>query len=318
MANKVGLIGHGAIGREIASALLGKKELGNETEKEPEKKRFTREKSSDKNFSELKLVGVFDPFASSIVPQKVASLEELCSRKPDIIIEAAGHDALVVFGAEILKKGIDLLVLSAGALGRKWGHEEKAESLMEEFQQVLGEKKSGRLLISTGAIGGLDILGAAKLAGKIASAEIISEKPARNLLVPELPKDVVAAIEAEIEKDKKGVSSTPITAFSGNVRDAIELFPQSANVCATVGFATLGLDETKVTLIADAKLDTVIHQINLIGAVGTYELKFSNRPSEKNEKTSAVVPFSVLRALKHWAAFRAGSKNLNDTSPIFI
>lgn len=260
----VGLIGHGAIGSQISESLNAGLIQG------------------------VELIGVLDPFLE--IPQKqvasiqVPGIQELCQLKPDLIMEAAGHIALQEYSETILRAGIDLLVASVGALGD--------EALMNRLLEISAEEKVGRFIISTGAIGGADIFEAVKLAGKIKTAEIVSIKPVGNLLVPEL--------DAKVQEELRQATTQQVIVYSGKARDALELFPQSANVCATFGFATLGLDETKATIIGDPTQNQVVHQLKVSGESGDYELTFKNHASSMNPKTSAIVPFSILSALKSW------------------
>lgn len=259
MGNKVGLIGYGAIGSEIANSLLAS-EIPN-----------------------IDLVGILDPFVD--VPAKnVENLEALLALEPDLIVEAAGHLALKEYASSILDAGIDLLIVSAGALGD--------ESLFSELKKISTAPKTGRLIISNGAIGGFDLINAAELAGKIQTAEIISTKPVENLNIPNLPEEIKNQL-----KDTK----EPVIVYQGKVKDVLKLFPESANVCATFGLATLGFDETTATFIADPNQTEVIHQLKLTGESGSYEFVFQNNQSPKNPKTSAVVPFAVLQALRKWS-----------------
>lgn len=177
--SSVGLIGYGAIGSQIGESLNADAVLG------------------------VELVGVFDLYIS--VPEKttrnqkiklnqVASIQDLCQLKPDLIIEAAGHLALIQCGAQVLQAGIDLLVVSVGALGD--------DSLLKQLRDISAKQGTGRLIISTGAIGGIDIFNAVKLAGKITSAEIISTKPVRNFMVPELDPKIQAQLEQAAQNEK--------------------------------------------------------------------------------------------------------------------
>ena len=50
-----------------------------------------------------------------------------------------------------------------------------------------------------------------------------------------------------------------MVAFDGRARDACRLFPESANVFATLALATVGFDEVRATLIADPAASRVEH-----------------------------------------------------------
>jgi aspartate dehydrogenase len=95
---RIGLIGLGAVGDEVVrcldrrgelSSLVGVLEL-------PERCEAAREKAARR-------FPVFD------------KLDDLMARDPQIVIEAAGHNAVIAVGAEILSRGCDLLVASVGA-----------------------------------------------------------------------------------------------------------------------------------------------------------------------------------------------------------
>ena len=88
-----------------------------------------------------------------------------------------------------------------------------------------------------------------------------------------------------------------IIAFSGPAREACRLFPQSANVCATLSLATVGFDETHVTMVGDLARKRVRHEIRVEAESGVYEFAFENITSPSNPKTSAIVPYAVLRGL---------------------
>ena len=87
--------------------------------------------------------------------------------KPAFAFEAAGHDALRTAGPKLLENGIDLLVSSVGALAH--------EMLRKQLDEAAARGGSCCDFIP-GAIGGLDILAAAKLAG-IESVTYTGRKP---------------------------------------------------------------------------------------------------------------------------------------------
>jgi len=130
-ANRIALIGFGAIGQEIASALT---RLG--------------EKDS--------LVAVLvRPGRSAGDAPAVHDVADLLAAKPDIVLECAGHEAVRAYGAEVLAGGVDLVVSSVGVLA------DPAEAMRLSAAEAGG----GRLLIPAGAVAGLDGLAAAALAG---------------------------------------------------------------------------------------------------------------------------------------------------------
>lgn len=270
---RVGLLGHGAIGSIVATGLEAGKVEG------------------------AALSAVLDPWAphSSL---EVDSLEELVAAS-DVVVEAAGHNALREHGSKVLKAGLDLLVVSVGALA----DDELYQDLLAAGSKGT-EGKAGKLFITTGAIGGFDTLQAVALAGEIYQVEMTSRKPASNLVQPWMDE----SLKHELSNGGAGTGgvgtggtgtegAAEIIAFSGKAREACHLFPQSANVCATLSLATVGFDETKATMVGDPARKRVRHEIRVEAESGIYAFAFENVTSPNNPKTSAIVPYAVLRGL---------------------
>lgn len=255
---RIGLIGHGAIGSVVARALA---------------------EGFDPSLS---LSGVVADLPG--VPPEVAvgDVGELVERS-DLVVEAASHGAVQAYGTRVLEAGVDLLVVSVGAL--------VDDDLRGRLVAAAGDR--ARLLVSSGAIGGLDLLRAAAALGPLDSVAMTSTKPAANVIAPWMDDDLVAALRG---------ATAPVTAFDGTARDAARAFPASANVAATLGLSTLGLDAVRVRVVGDPAATTVRHVIEASGPTGRYEIAITNEPSPLNSRTSAVTPGSVLRALRDLGA----------------
>ena len=289
---RVGLLGHGAIGSVVAAGLeAGKVE-------------------------KAELAAILDPWATHPI-FGVGSLPELLDAS-DVVVEAAGHDALREHGCEVRAAGADLLVVSVGALADEELHQDLlAAGGLDAGELVTGgrqdvatlRKTGGKLYITTGAIGGFDALKAVTLAGAINRVEMTSRKPAASLAQPWMDEalsrrlsagDAAEGDAAEVAKaggEAKTTEADEIVAFSGPAREACGLFPQSANVCATLSLATIGFDETRVTMVGDPARKLVRHEIRVEAESGIYEFAFENATSPSNPKTSAIVPYAVLRGL---------------------
>lgn len=245
----MGLIGHGAIGKAVADQLRSGAVAG------------------------VVLAGVFT--RRQDCPDRVTSIPALIHAS-DVVVEAAGHAALAEFGPEVTRRNVDLLVVSAGALAD--------EGLLRRLRREDG----GRVLVSTGAIGGLDLLRAANLHRALDEVTLTTTKPSAVLEQPWMADDLLERLRT---------SDDAVEVFFGSAREAAGAFPQSANVAATLGLATLGLDATTVRVIGDPAACGPHHVIRAHGPTGTYGITIENRPSESNPRTSSITPYAVVRAL---------------------
>lgn len=255
---RVGVIGAGAIGGPIIDALLHGSIPG------------------------CTLSGILEQLElpDELDRLRASSLINLVERS-DLIVEAAGQEAVRRLGPDVIESGTDLLVLSAGAL------------VDEELYALLTRDGGGRLLISTGAIGGFDTLSAAMLAEPLESVSLVSRKPSRVLIYPWMPPELVEELTSSQEETE---------AFRGPAREAVKLFPESANIAATIALATVGFDRLQVHMVGVPDATGVEHRVKAIGHAGSYEFIFRNRQAEANPRTSAIASFSVIRALQRLQA----------------
>lgn len=212
---------------------------------------------------------------SGTAPRAARTLDELVA-SCDVVVEAAGHAAVAEYGPAVLEAGRDLLVVSVGAL--------VDEGLRTKLTASHG---GGRLLLSAGAIGGLGLLRAASLMGAIQQVHLTTTKSPAALLAPWMTPSLVADLRH---------GTQPVAVFEGSAREAVQRFPASVNVAATLALATLGFDGTRVTIVGDRAAARVRHVIEVEGDAGRYVLQIENTPSA-NPRTSAITPFNVLRAL---------------------
>jgi aspartate dehydrogenase len=200
------------------------------------------------------------------------SLASLLEHKPDVVVEAGGHAALRCYGPAVLRSGVDLIMVSIGALA-----DPDAEQAIVEAA-VAGRS---RAIVPSGAIGGLDALAAAAVGG-LSRVSHTTRKPARALLPP--------AEASSLE--------TPRELFRGTAREGALRFPESINVVAAVSLAGIGLDRTEVCVIADPSLDRNRHEVVAEGAFGELRFEIRNIPTEANPRTGRLVAMSVVHTLR--------------------
>lgn len=201
-------------------------------------------------------------------------------RSSDLVAECAGVPAVRVEGVRVIEAGVDLLVSSVGAL------------VDELFRIRMLTQGPGRCFTTSGAVGGLDVLSAASRGGGLSAAQLVTTKA---------PAAVVQEWMSGEQRRTLLEAAGPITAFSGNVKDAIDLFPRSLNIAAAIALATDLWDELVVTMVADPNAALTTHAVSASGTSGDYEFTIRNRPHPRNPATSGVVPAAVLNDIERLA-----------------
>jgi aspartate dehydrogenase len=186
----------------------------------------------------------------------VLSLDEMLKLKPTVIVEAASQQAARDYVGRIVAAGIDVIVMSSGAL--------------------LGlNLQSSKVHVPSGAIGGLDALSAAALAG-VDEVVLTSRKN---------PK----ALDVSYEEEK--------IIYEGTAEEAARLFPREMNVAATLAL-TVKPARVKVRVVSDPLVHRNTHEVQVKWRFGEMFLRFANDPHPENPRTSALAAWSAIKLLQ--------------------
>jgi aspartate dehydrogenase len=257
---KVGLIGYGAIGKDVARYIKEKKagdvELTAILIRNKEKYKILEEEGyivcdNDKEFFDLGL---------------------------DIIVENAGHEAVYRYAEKSLKAGSHFVVVSVGAFADP--------ELLHRVQQA-AEQHKRQLILPSGAIAGLDRIAAAMF-HTLDEVKLVTRKP---------PQAWYGTIAEEMVNLDTVLE--PVCIYKGNARESSKLFPDSTNVSAALSLAGVGFDNTMVEVYVDPHLKKNTHQIIAKGYFGEVEIHVQNTPSADNPKSGYIVAMSICKTLKN-------------------
>ena len=150
-------------------------------------------------------------------------VDALLTLQPEYIVETASVEAVRAMAVPVLKKGVNLVIISIGAFAD-----------LDFYEQVKAAAVEGgaKVHLASGAIGGFDVLQTVTL---MAEAQKLAE---------------TAGIETHT--GAKGCRNTPVwadhlltdtektTVFTGNAKQAIATFPRRVNVAVATSLATTG------------------------------------------------------------------------------
>lgn len=159
----------------------------------------------------------------------------------DLVVEAATHEVLAELGETVLEAS-DLMVLSGSAF---------VDETVEERLVATANEHGTDVYVPHAALLGLDGLVDARDA--LDSVSIRATKAPAHL-------DFGYADDL----DPGDVEGRTVL-YEGPVRGLCELFPRNFNSHAAIALASLGLDETESTLVADPDADTADHVIEASG-----------------------------------------------------
>ena len=272
------LIGFGAIGQFVHKHLghqnIGHQNIGHQNIGPEE----TGSSLPDTPIQVLVRPGREDEAQKQLGPQaKIISDLKDIAPETTLAIECAGHVALREHGPEILRRGIDLLTVSTGAL---------ADPALEAELTEAATAGGSVLELASGAIGAIDAITAAREGG-LTKLVYRGRKPPKGW----------KGSPAEAVLDLDGLTE-PTAHFSGTARQAALRYPKNANVAASIAMAGNGLDQTTAELIADPTIDANIHEVEAEGAFGKLSFRIDGKGLPGNPRSSALTAMSVIAAVK--------------------
>jgi len=211
----------------------------------------------------------------------VVGVQKLIAARPEVVIEAASHEAVREYAEALLSSGIGVIVLSSGAL---------CDDALRGRLERAAEEHRAPLYVPSGGIGGLDALKAACVAGVNEVSIAVTKPPAAWKGIPYVER-------MKIDLDRL---QAPVTLFEGNAREGVPHFPANVNIAAVLSLAGVGFDRTRLKVVADPALKFNTHFITIKGATGTIDLRFESVPSPDNPKTAMLACYSALAAFRQF------------------
>ena len=243
---KVGISGCGAIANIICTSIV------------PEDNCIDIEYFFDKDIERAENLA---SFAGGVA---VLDFDEMVNNV-DLVLECASPVSVKEFAPKVLEKGVDMIIMSIGAL------------MDEEFYYELEEiaKENGaKVHLPSGAIVGLDGI---KAVAKFGLKEV-------SLVTRKSPKSLGKEIDTEE------------VLFEGKASEAVKEFPLNINVAATISIACHR--DIDVKIIVDPNVDRNVHEITAKGDFGEFKTTTMNYPCSSNPKTSMLAALSAIRLLK--------------------
>lgn len=226
--------------------------------------------------SEARLASEFASVAREF--SVVTNAQALLAHRPELVVECAGHAAVLAHAPSVLLAGIDVVIVSIGAL---------SDEALEKELQAAASAGGARLILPAGAVGGVDLLSALGAAGGLEVRYRGSKPPLAWSGTP-----------AEQALDLGALDDAAIF-FRGTAREAAREFPKNANVAATLALAGAGFEATQVELVADPAAPGNVHEYSVVSPLAKYTMRIENLPSAGNAKTSVSTVYSVLREIRN-------------------
>jgi aspartate dehydrogenase len=256
---RIGIIGCGTIGGDIARACLGRL-----------KRRVVLSALCD--VDRKKCEALRGSLKSGASIRSVDGVVKSC----DFVIEAAGASISAAVLKKCISGGKDCLIMSTGGL------------LAEPALLARADRKGVRVFVPSGALCGIDGLKSARV-GVVDSVTLTTKKP---------PKGLFGAPYVVSRKIDLGSVGCDTVIFEGSAEEAVKGFPQNVNVAAVLSLAGIGARKTLVRIVATPGSTANIHEVEIVGESGRITTRSENVPSKANPRTSALAAYSAIATLE--------------------
>ena len=260
MITKIGIVGCGTIGSQIAQAV---------------KRDFSKHAKIsalyDIDLSKAEKLALSLGVKNPVVKSLKALIE-----KCDLVIEAASGKISAGVASAAIKHKKDCMIMSVGGL----------LSAPEIFN--LARKNACSIYIPSGAICGLDGLKAHRLAN-IRKVMLTTRKP---------PKALTGAPYIIEKKIDLGNIKSETEIFKGTAQEAVKYFPQNINVAAALSLCGIGKEKTMVRIVSSPDYTGNTHEIEIESDAGRTFIRCENYPSPDNPKTSYLAILSAIATLR--------------------
>jgi aspartate dehydrogenase len=205
---------------------------------------------------------------------------DLARAKADLVVEAAGRVAIEQWAPSALEHTSSLIVASTSAF---------CDDTLLPRLVAIAERHGSRIIIPSGAIGGIDALASAAVLGLDSVLHQVLKPPV-----------AWKGTEAEGLLDLANLDRR-MTFFFGTAREAASRYPQNANATIITSLAGIGLDKTMVELVADPSLSTNGHRIVAHGQFGSMDIHLRNNPLATNPKSSELTALNLVHLIENLA-----------------
>jgi aspartate dehydrogenase len=209
----------------------------------------------------------------------VADLDALLATAPDVVVEAAGHEAVRLHAEAVLAHGLALVVLSCGAL---------ADDALRGRLEAAARAAGGLLYVPSGGICGLDGLKTMALAGVDEASIAVTKPPIAWKGIPYVER---------LGIDLAGLREATVL-YDGPVREGAGHFPANVNIAAGLALAGIGFDRTRLKVVADPALTRNTHFIEIRGKASDISIRLANVADPDNPKTAWLACYSALCAIR--------------------